>query len=1025
MLSLSLLIVLPLPLTAAASQQEPPMSAIAISLNMAEGNLTATERITLPADIPLTLSCGPLLITGAVLETGGRTPRILRTNNENIITIPAAAGEQTVYVSWSLTVSGSPGSDNLISSRGVTLAGFWHPLPNRDMLYRLQAELPDGFTGICEAETMSIIQTKKNRTFSGSFAHPLRTIHFVAGPYTVRSRTLAGGIILSTYFFPEDSGLAPDYLDKASAYIKRYQDLIGPYPYKQFSIVENRLPTGYGMPTFTLLGQTVVRLPFIKDTSLGHEILHSWFGNGIRTSKSDGNWCEGLTTYLADQMYAEDKNEGPTYRKNQLLRYISYVHSDNTMNLEDFSNAGDSQPMARMIRTIGYDKGSMMFHMLRKKVGDSAFYKGLKNFYAKMRFKRADWHDIESSFEAATKADLVDFFDQWLTRTDVPVITVGHIDINQEEGRSHLSFTLKQNNIRPYDLSVPVRVITRAEIIEKNIHIDKLESTVDITMDDLPLELVIDPDYDVMRALDEEEIYPAWSRFIGAKKRTVVISEGKQSANYTPLLNYLKHKGCDTIAAKNLKNSALGQGSYLFLGPSPQSLGLFADPKHAQSGLTIDVHANPLNPRQVIVLVFSSSVDETAAALRKLSHYGKYGFLFFKQGRISRKHIPESTRGIHYTLMTEPEGEYVADMKSFNDIIAQLAQSRVVYVGEQHTDYGSHLLQLRIIQALFQADPHLAIGMEMFPRSSQDALDGYINGTIKSEKEFLKKSKYFSSWGYDYRLYREIIAYARLHGIPLVGLNLEKTIVSRVFRDGNLDGLSAEQMNEIAPDRDLDVPGYRDRLISAFSAHKSGDKAELFGGFLQAQSIWDETMAQSIVEYLKAHPDRKMVILAGTGHVYKDSAIPLRVKRRLQIRQSVVTSRNFGDTGRTQGRRIDFLLNTQFIRLKPAQKIGLLLKVETNEQEPNADRVRIIGISPHGKAGKAGVKKNDIVLAVNGRDVHSIEDLKIELVDKQPGDSVTLKVRRENMLLPDKELELKVKLSSMTMTGIMPPGHPR
>jgi len=51
----------------------------------------------------------------------------------------------------------------------------------------------------------------------------------------------------------------------------------------------------------------VVRLPFITETSLGHEVLHSWFGNSVEVDAGQGNWCEGLTTYLADQAFAADK----------------------------------------------------------------------------------------------------------------------------------------------------------------------------------------------------------------------------------------------------------------------------------------------------------------------------------------------------------------------------------------------------------------------------------------------------------------------------------------------------------------------------------------------------------------------------------------------------------------------------------------------------------------------------------------------------------------------------------------------
>ena len=82
--------------------------------------------------------------------------------------------------------------------------------------------------------------------------------------------------------------LVKNYIEHAKRYLKLYERLINKYPYKRFSIVENFLPTGYSMPTYTLLGQEVVRLPFIPETSLGHEILHQWFGNSVYIDYREG-----------------------------------------------------------------------------------------------------------------------------------------------------------------------------------------------------------------------------------------------------------------------------------------------------------------------------------------------------------------------------------------------------------------------------------------------------------------------------------------------------------------------------------------------------------------------------------------------------------------------------------------------------------------------------------------------------------------------------------------------------------------
>ncbi|MCL7487735.1 MAG: ChaN family lipoprotein [Desulfobulbaceae bacterium] len=1011
---------------AADRADNPAENTINIAFDPARSSMTGTSRITLPPDTPLKLFCGPLEITGAILEIGGRTPLSLKPTTQNILIIPASPTEQVVYVSWSLLATGK--DNNLISDKGITLAGSWHPLPDIDMVYRLEARLPEGFTAISEGEIVTYcLDNLNNRYLTTSFDHPIRSIHFAAGPYTVKSRTLPGDILLSAFFFEEDIELAEEYLDKAQYYLELYQELLGPYPYNRYSIVENRLPTGYGMPTYTLLGQAVVRLPFIKDTSLGHEILHSWFGNSVLTAEDGGNWSEGLTTYLGDHYYAELADQGADYRKGQLLRYASYVPADNDMALRDFNNPSDSQPMARHIRAVGYDKSAMVFHMLRQQLGDDLFFKGLREFYRKYRFTRAGWDEIEKSFTDVTGTDLSPFFDQWLTRRDIPELDITSIDVTQVKGQSTISFTLQQNSGEPYSLLVPVTVKTRTNTVQQTFPVSEQSVDIEMTVDALPVEMIIDPDYDLMRMITVGETPPIWSRFMGAGEKTVVLPVSEKDAEiYAPLLPMLEELGSEMIAADELANEDLGGGSFLFLGSSEHTLGLFAGPSHSDRGVTVDVRENPLSPAHVMAIITSPDREQTGLIARKLRHYGKYSFLYFENGRIIEKNTSPSKQGMRVNLFTEPEAVRVPDIRSFDDIIDEIQSSRVVYVGEMHTDMGSHMLQLQVIQALYQADPDLAVGMEMFPRSSQEALDRYISGAIDTEKEFIKQSDYFNVWGFDYRYYRDIIEYAHRNKIPIVGLNIEKAIVSKVFKEGSLAGLDEEQMQVIPPERKLDAPGYRERLSRAFSSHDQQNfTADKIGGFMQAQSIWDEAMAESIVNYLAANPEKKMVVIAGNGHIYKDNAIPPRVVRRMDIPQSVLTSIHQGGTGLVPGYKVDYLVYTRTMELEPSPKVGVVLEAEKIDDDPDRTRLRIKQISPHGKAGEAGVRENDIILSVEGEKIEDIEDLKILLLDRHPGDTVTMKILREHTLRRDEELDLEVELSLPMQSMSMPPSHPR
>jgi len=131
--------------------------------------------------------------------------------------------------------------------------------------------------------------------------------------------------------------------------------------------------------------------------------------------------------------------------------------------------------------------------------------------------------------------------------------------------------------------------------------------------------------------------------------------------------------------------------------------------------------------------------------------------------------------------------------------------------------------------------------------------------------------------------------YAKRHKIPVVGLNLQRKIVSQIFREGGTDGLSKETKVTLPDDRDLDMDGYVERLSQTHSAHITGSHASgSFAGFIQSQGLWDETMASNIVSFLQKNPGKKMIVLAGSQHTRKDSGIPPRVKRRMEISQASV-----------------------------------------------------------------------------------------------------------------------------------------
>jgi hypothetical protein len=289
--------------------------------------------------------------------------------------------------------------------------------------------------------------------------------------------------------------------------------------------------------------------------------------------------------------------------------------------------------------------------------------------------------------------------------------------------------------------------------------------------------------------------------------------------------------------------------------------------------------------------------------------------------------------------------------------------------------------------------------MEMFTKSAQPALDDYLGRSLE-ERAFLRKSEYFRRWGYDYRLYREIIDFARSRQIPIVALNLKKEIVSKVFKGGGISALSQEERDALPLDRDLGVPGYRDRLEPVYKMHLSDGISGRFANFLQAQALWDETMAARVVKYLAANSDRRIIVLAGRGHVIKDTGIPQRVYRRMPVAQAVVLN---GKGDEVDPAEADFLFFSRPARLPPRPMLGVMLK-------DDASGIKVVSITPHGRARESGMKKGDMIVAIDNETVETMEDLKIIMLYKKKGDTVLIRIKRSRAILHDEDLEISMKL---------------
>jgi len=333
-----------------------------------------------------------------------------------------------------------------------------------------------------------------------------------------------------------------------------------------------------------------------------------------------------------------------------------------------------------------------------------------------------------------------------------------------------------------------------------------------------------------------------------------------------------------------------------------------------------------------------------------------------------------STRAGWRPPMVRRAGDAVA----FDAFIGQLAEQPVVFIGERHDRYADHLLELEIICRLHQRNPDVAIGMEVFQRPYQQALDDYVAGRAGTS-ELLERSEYYQRWRFDYRLYAPILAYARDQGIPVVALNVPTEITRKVARHG-IGSLSAAERTRVPARIEAADSAYRARLYRVFTQHP-GFKRRNFGYFLDSQLLWDEGMAASAARYTKAHPGRRLIVIVGGGHL-APGAIPERYARRTGEVGAIVVPRRMAGAQDTV-----YAYTGHPLSLPEPGRLGIVLKSVK-------DRVVAEAFADDSAAREAGVAKGDRLLSVNGRRVKGIADIRIALWDQRPGDTVSIRVGR-------------------------------
>ncbi len=544
-----------------------------------------------------------------------------------------------------------------ITEQGTFLSAGagWYPDPRQgDATWRLSVSAPPGYLAVTAGRLEKHETTDDYSLSVWETDLPLPGLTASAGPYEI-NRDKAADIPIYTYFYPQSRDLVSGYLEATVEYLEFYQQLLGPYPFEKFAVVENFFPTGYGFPSWTLLGSAVIRLPFIKDISLPHEIAHSWWGNGVRVDYSQGNWSEAVTTYVADYLMREreSKDQALDYRRGILRSYSSLVSEEDDFPLSRFIRRDSPQS-----RAIGYGKGAMVFHMLRMEAGEEAFWESLRRMVRVNMFERAGWDDFEEIFSDEAERNFRPFFEQWVQRPGAPELSLQDVHAEDRDGQWTVTGTITQEH-PAYELNLPLYLETENQPVHETINITSEKKSFEISASSRPLRLAVDPENHIFRRLDPGEIAPAVEVVRGSDKLIAVVSAGlspEQAGAAEILLRTLNRPDVQVFDEQDINEEDLQDKDVLFLGLPERFAGelfeqtgmisreddeIFFDGRRLTEPETAFFAAvNPSGDPESVWAYFVPFSEEAASdAAPRIPHYGGYSYVLFKHGELVQRGI--------------------------------------------------------------------------------------------------------------------------------------------------------------------------------------------------------------------------------------------------------------------------------------------------------------------------------------------------------------------------------------------------
>ena len=242
-------------------------------------------------------------------------------------------------------------------------------------------------------------------------------------------------ITLNVHANPRQTGRARALADRTASILQFYGSLAGDAPYPTFTlaVTEDELPGGHSPAFFAMLNHPPATAPLLwrndpvvfdnyQHFFLAHEIAHQWWGQAVGWKNYHEQWLsEGFAQYFAAMYAARDRGDQLfTSILRQMRRWAVEQSSQGPVYLG--YRLGHIKGEGRVFRAVVYNKGAMVLHMLRRLLGDDAFFEGIRQFYADWKFRKAGTDDLRAVMERVSGRELASFFDAWIYGSAVPAL---------------------------------------------------------------------------------------------------------------------------------------------------------------------------------------------------------------------------------------------------------------------------------------------------------------------------------------------------------------------------------------------------------------------------------------------------------------------------------------------------------------------------------------------------------------------------------------------------------------------------